>query len=387
MTECAAAAILIVDDEIQNRKLLETLLRPQGYRLVSVSNGQEALESIAKEAPDLILLDVMMPGMDGYQLAGILKAASATSNIPIIMVTALIERDARRVGLGAGAEDFLAKPVDRLELSLKVRNLLRLKALGDHQVQAREETSYLNAMLEELVRQRTAQLQAANAELEAFSYSVAHDLRAPLGTIEGFSKVLGDEIGSGGASERVLHYLSRIRAGARQMGELIDAMLLLASVPRTDLHWETLDLSAMAQAVVDEHREREPGRAVQVEIEAGLVANGDARLVRQVLINLIGNAWKFSSRQPLARITFRRDGGSGGTVYAVRDNGVGFDMAYADKLFGAFQRLHNVSEFPGTGIGLATVRRIIRSHGGRVWAESTVGDGAAFYFVLGSVPE
>jgi len=251
--------------------------------------------------------------------------------------------------------------------------------------QAQAEVFRLNADLEERVRQRTAQLQTANQDLEAFSYSVSHDLRAPLNTIDGFSKLLGKEIGASAATERGKHYLARIRAGAVQMGELIDALLSLAQVSRTTLRRESVDLSAMAETVLNDYRQREPGRAAQLAIQPGLVVQGDPGLLRQVLENLLGNAWKYSSKQPQTDIIFRRESGPDGVaVYTVRDHGAGFDMAYSDKLFGVFQRLHTASEFEGTGIGLATVHKIITRHGGRVWAESAPGQGATFYFTLGA---
>jgi signal transduction histidine kinase len=385
MNQSAAPVILIVDDESQNRKLLQTLLRPEGYLTLTAANGADALAAVADSEPDLILLDIMMPGIDGYQVAEILKSGPATSHIPIIMMTALADRAARLAGLNAGAEEFLTKPVDRAELWLRVRNLLRLKSLGDLQAQAQEETLYRNAALEERVRQRTVQLQAANDELEAFSYSVSHDLRSPLSSIESFSGLLGEEIGSSAATERSIHYLARIRANVRRMGDLIDGMLSLALVSRASLKSESVDLSALAQAVVDEYRERDPGRVAVFDIQPAMVAQGDERLLRQVLDNLLGNAWKFSGNQPEVRIAFGcKIAPDGATVYAVRDNGAGFDTAYSDKLFGAFQRLHTATEFPGTGIGLATVRRIVTRHGGNIRAESTLGQGATFYFTLPS---
>lgn len=252
---------------------------------------------------------------------------------------------------------------------------------------AREEVLQLNASLEDRVQQRTGQLEFANKQLEAFSYSVSHDLRTPLSSIGGFSNLLARELEDGAAGERSRHYLARIRAGVAQMGELIDALLSLAQVSRTSLRWESVNLSAMAQKILEGCREREPHRTAVLDIQPELLVQGDARLLLQVLDNLLGNAWKFSSQQAQTLIAFRREQGPGGeVVYVVRDNGAGFDMAYSEKLFGAFERLHNVAEFAGTGIGLATVHRIITRHGGRVWAESAPGRGAAFYFTLGDAP-
>ncbi|GAB3481960.1 hypothetical protein GCM10011496_07220 [Polaromonas eurypsychrophila] len=250
--------------------------------------------------------------------------------------------------------------------------------------QAQDEILRLNAELEERVRQRTAQLEAANQELEAFSYSVSHDLRTPLSAIDGFSGLLAKDISAAGlTSARGQHYLSRIRAGIGQMGELINALLSLAQVSKTSLRWDSVNLSALAQEVLNGYQEREPGRSAQLQIAPDVQVQGDARLLRQLLDNLLGNAWKFSAGQPQTRISFGREQGSEGQdVYVVRDNGAGFDMAYSEKLFGAFQRLHTVAEFEGTGIGLATVHRIVTRHGGKVWAESAPGQGATFYFTL-----
>lgn len=253
--------------------------------------------------------------------------------------------------------------------------------------QAQEEILRLNAELEERVRRRTAELESVNRDLESFSYSVSHDLRTPLSAIDGFSGLLEKEIGPSPPSERGLHYLNRIRAGVVQMGELIDALLSLAQVSRASLRWGSVDLSAMAETVLSGFAEREAGRQARWEIQPGMQVQGDRRLLRQVLDNLLGNAWKFSERQPRTHISFGcQTNAEGETVYAVRDRGAGFDMAYSEKLFGAFQRLHTISEFAGTGIGLATVHRIIVRHGGRVWAESEPGLGATFYFTLAEDP-
>jgi signal transduction histidine kinase len=251
---------------------------------------------------------------------------------------------------------------------------------------AQEEILRLNVSLEERVRLRTVQLQSANKELEAFSYSVSHDLRTPLRSIAGFSSLLARELGASTASERTKHYLARIRAGVVQMGELIDALLALAQVSGTRLCCDSVDLSAMAQTVLDGYCEREPGRQAQVDVQPSLVVQGDPHLLLQALDNLLGNAWKFSSLRPQARIAFRRETGPDGeAVYVVQDNGAGFDMVYSEKLFGAFQRLHSVTEFAGTGIGLATVHKIITRHGGKIWAKSAPDEGASFHFTLGNL--
>ena len=252
---------------------------------------------------------------------------------------------------------------------------------------AQQDVLRLNANLEDRVQQRTAQLEFANKELEAFSYSVSHDLRSPLSSVDGFSNLLGRELAASAATERSRHYLARIRAGVVQMGELIDALLSLAQVSRTSLRWDQVDLSAMADGIFSALHEREPEREVLLDIQPKLLARGDPHLLRQVLANLLGNAWKFSEKQPQTLISFRRESASDAQdVYAVGDNGAGFDMTYSDKLFGAFQRLHSVAEFSGTGVGLATVHRIITRHGGNVWATSEPGHGATFYFTLGSAP-
>lgn len=376
----APVTILIVDDEAQNCRLFDALLRPAGYLTQIAFSGEAAIASIASQAPDLILLDIMMPGMDGFAVARLLKATSATSSIPIIMVTALADRSARLAGLKAGVEEFMTKPVDRAELWLRVRNLLRLK----------EHSNFLKgqaALLEQQVQARTAQLQSANQALEALSYSLSHDLRSPLTSIDGFSKLLGRAVAKtvgDPLAERSQHYLARIQAGVRQMGDLIDAFLSLAHVTHTPLRCELVDVSALACDFFNGARERAPGRATRIHVEAGMFAQGDPRLIRRVLDQLMGNAWKFSAGQALTEITFGHEiDKDGETVYVVRDNGVGFDMAYSGKLFNAFQRLHGATEFAGTGIGLATVQKIITRHGGRVWAISAPDEGAAFHFTLG----
>jgi light-regulated signal transduction histidine kinase (bacteriophytochrome) len=223
-------------------------------------------------------------------------------------------------------------------------------------------------------------MREANQELEAFSYSVSHDLRAPLAAIGGFSKALAEKLGSS-ADEKAHHYLARIQAGALRMEQLIEALLGLSRFTRAPLDLVPVDLSLLAQESVEALQAQHPTRCVQVAIEKGLGAVGDHRLLRALMDNLVGNAWKFTSQAPAARIDVGRD--TAHRAFFVRDNGVGFDIAQADKLFSAFQRFHAEREFPGTGIGLAIVRRIVARHGGRVWAESSPGAGTTLYFTLG----
>jgi PAS domain S-box-containing protein len=243
----------------------------------------------------------------------------------------------------------------------------------------------LNEELEDRVRSRTAQLQAANEELEAFAYSVSHDLRAPLRSMAGFSQILLEDY-EHELDETGKDYLRRIRNAGRRMGDLIDDILSLSRISRREMRREEVDLSALARRIADELQRAEPQRLAQVVVADGLLATGDAGLLKVALENLLGNAWKFTSREPETLIEFGVSEQGDGLVYYVRDNGVGFDERYADKIFVPFQRLHGEGEFDGTGVGLATVARIVRRHGGSLRAEGRVGRGATFYFSLGSVP-
>jgi signal transduction histidine kinase len=272
---------------------------------------------------------------------------------------------------------------------LGIRALRDREALIDSEAEIRvlnEQLRITNTSLEERVEQRTRELANTNEELEAFSYSVSHDLRAPLRTIDGFSLALLEDY-----AERLddtgRDYISRVRGGVQRMGTLIDSLLQLSRVTRAELQAERLDLSQIATLVFGELQALDPDRSVELVAQPGVLVMGDSRLLRIALENLMGNAWKFTSKTPGARIQFGSQPGTeelaGTTVYFVRDNGAGFDMQYVDRLFTAFQRLHGDRDFKGSGIGLATVSRIIRRHHGTIWAEGQIGQGATFYFTLG----
>jgi signal transduction histidine kinase len=378
--------ILLVDDQPANLLALEAMLQGLGQNLIKAGSGREALKWLLTHEFAVILLDVKMPGMDGFETAAMIRERDKSRDTPIIFLTAGDKghTDAVR-GYAVGAVDYLVKPVVPEFVRSKVAVFVELAQRAEQlrrQAELLRRSEHEARELAEARAELVADLEHKNRELESFSYAVSHDLRAPLRRIESFSRAVVDSQGDR-LDEDGRRYLERVGEASRQMGELIDNVLYLARVSRAELRQQEVDLSAIAAAVIDRLREAEPEREVEVRIRPAMMVLGDGQLLRIALENLLGNAWKFTAREPAARIELGQAQVAGEPTYFVRDNGAGFDMAYVDKLFTPFQRLHLASEYPGSGIGLATVQRIIHRHAGRVWAEGLSGQGATFHFTLG----
>ena len=367
--------ILLVDDDPTKRFAIKTILAPLGEEVVEASSGPDALRQLLRKEFAVVLLDVRMPTMDGYETAQLIRQRPRSELTPIIFVTALNQGETNTGrGYELGAVDFVFAPVVPAILRAKVAVFVEL-------YRAQQELRRYRNQLEHLVEERTTALTAINRELEAFSYLVSNDLRAPLQAFDGLTDALLADYGSK-LDRKAKDYIERMRKASQRMGEVFDGLQSLFRVTGGDIHRETVDVSAMAAEIVEEIQASKADRHVKVAIGPNLSVSGDARLVRILLGNLISNAWKFTGNKADAVIEIGGEGVDGEARLFVRDNGVGFDMIHSHKLFGAFQRLHSNSEFPGMGMGLATVRRIVNRHGGRCWAEGAVGEGATFYFVL-----
>jgi two-component system, sensor histidine kinase and response regulator len=357
-------AVLLVDDIEANLLALEGQLSSLGCEIVRARSGNDALRQLLKREFAVMLLDVQMPEMDGYEVARLVRENPATRELPIVFVTAMHETEESMLqGYGSGAIDFLFKPVNPRVLRSKVQVFLDLD-LGRRR------------LLNEIeAHKRTL------AELEAFNYSVSHDLRAPLRPLDGFCKALIEDYGDK-LDDTAKHHLERIRAAAKRMGELIDDLLELSRISQTRVKWQPVDLAKLARSVMDELVSNDPGRDIELVVTPTAEVRGDPGLLQIMLENLLRNAWKFTRGRARPRIEFgkRMDRE---LVYFVRDDGVGFDPAFASRLFQPFQRMHAATDFEGTGIGLAIVNRIIGGHGGKIWAESAVDKGATFCFTLG----
>lgn len=380
--------ILAVDDSMTYLQELAGSLREDGYEVIPARSGEEALQLLAVQAVDCILLDLMMPGLSGRETCSLIKAAPGLRDIPLIMLTAIDDRATMLEGLGAGADDYIQKSSELQVLKARMQAQLRRKQFEDENRRIRDELQKSTLEIaearaeRELAAARAAligELEQKNEELEAFTYSVSHDLRAPLRSIDGFSQALSEDY-AGQLDDRGQGYLQRVRAAAQRMGDLIDDLLQLSRINRLNLSRGRIDLSALARLVAAELASHDPSRSIEIKIADGLTIEADEHLMRIVLENLIGNAIKFTGKVEHPRIEVGVEAQADGPAWFVRDNGIGFDMAYAGKLFGVFQRLHTQDEFPGTGIGLASVQRILHRHGGHVWADAQPNGGAAFYF-------
>lgn len=403
--------ILVVDDSRKERKLLRFSFECHGYRVVEAGNGRKGLEMASLERPDLILSDTLMPVMDGFQFLNEVMAVEELKRIPFIFYSdAYAGNREEEVALAMGAQAFIKRPKSAGELFEEVGRVLAQVAAGPRNpppaqksgvvlenysqiaatkleervrelAEANRTMLKLNSELEQRVQDRTAQLEEANSELEMFSYSVSHDLRAPLRHLDGFSRVLLEEH-AGKLNSTGRDCLERIVRSSRRMWQMIDSLVDFSRATRGRMVRENVDLSSLAQEICAELSRSEPGRQVSIRIAEEVTGWGDARMLRVLLENLLGNAWKFTSGCDHPEIEFFRNGHEEKSVYGVRDNGAGFDMGCAEKLFAPFQRFHRKEDFPGKGIGLATVRRIVNRHSGRIWAEAEPGKGAAFFFTL-----
>jgi two-component system sensor histidine kinase/response regulator len=405
--------ILVAEDSPTQAQRLRYILEQQGYQVGVAANGRLALEMAREFAPALVISDVVMPEMDGYELSRQIKGNPDLSDIPIILVTTLSDPQDVIRGLECRADNFILKPYDEHYLLSRVQFVLINREMrrtqeggmgveiyfnGERHLITADRLQILNLLLstyeaairrnKELERSQdelqvlNSRLEAANKELESFSYSVSHDLRAPLRHIEGYVAMLVEDAKDKFSSE-AQRYVKVISDASRQMGDLIDDLLAFSRTGRAGMHETRVDLHALAHEAIGDLEMATRGRNIGWTIPSLPTVIADRAMLKQALANLLGNAVKYTRPRDPAQIEMGRAGEENGRLIVfVRDNGVGFDMEYADKLFGVFQRLHRADEFEGTGIGLANVQRIIARHGGRVWAEAAPGAGATFYFTL-----
>ena len=397
--------ILIVEDSATQAQQLQYMLEEHDFHIVATRNGREALEALRRRKPTLVITDVTMPEMDGYELCRRIRADEQTAELPVILLTALSDPEDVFKGLECGADNFITKPYEQNNLLARIHYLLANLHLrhrekeqssmevilaGRKHVITSDRAQILNLLLStyEAAVQKNGELAKArdelaklNKELEAFSYSVSHDLRAPLRAISAFSNELRKDY----APQMPLEgndLLDRIISSGQRMAQIIDDLLRLSRLGRQRLSKQPVPLSDLTQEVLSELRSEQSGRDIQIQVQNLPDCVADPSLLKQVLVNLLTNAFKFTRQRAKAIIEIGCRLQNGESVYFVRDNGAGFDMRYADNLFGVFQRLHGDHEFEGSGIGLSIVQRIIQRHGGRVWAESEVDKGATFYFTL-----
>jgi len=349
------------------RALCDTL-SDHGYEIVGFTAAEAALEALARTKFDLLLSDLMMPGMDGIAL--LQAAQSIDPDLVGVIMTGEGSIASAVDAMKIGALDYILKPF-KLSAVLPVLS----RALTVRQLRLK------NAELEKSLRERAVELEAANRELETFSYSVSHDLRAPLRAVRGFSEMLAENHESQ-MSDEALRLLGCVTQGAKRMEQLIEALLNFSHLGRRSLAMRPVDMTALVQQVIEALRAQQPERQLEVRMNELPGCIGDPVLLEQVFVNLLSNAFKFTRGKEHPIVETGCQELNGERVYFVRDNGVGFDMHYAQRLFGTFQRMHSQDEFEGTGLGLSIAARIVQRHGGRIWAEAAVGEGAKFQFTL-----
>jgi hypothetical protein len=360
--------LLIVDDEAAQLRALCDTLQLEGYETQGFSSGQQALENLRPAEFELLLTDLMMPEMDGITLIDAAKKIDPAIGALVMTGHGTIDTAVR--AMQGGALDYILKP-------FKLNVILPVIARALDVQRLRRE----NAELHLREKQRSAELAAAYHDLESFSYSISHDLRAPLRSMDGFAAILESEFAEQ-LGEEGRRILSVIRGGSQKMDELIVSLLEFSRVGRSALQFERVDMTLLADAAASEVRAQYVGPEPQIEIADLPSVQADPVVIRQVWCNLIGNALKYSAKRAIPKVSVSGRVDNGEAIYQVQDNGAGFDMRYADKLFGVFQRLHRSEDFSGTGVGLAIVHRIIARHGGRVWAKGSPDAGACFHFAL-----
>jgi signal transduction histidine kinase len=363
-----SARLLIVDDEAAHTRALCDTLGIEGYATTGFESASAAIEAMREQSFDLLLTDLMMPGMDGVQL--LREVQQIDPDIVGIVMTGHATIDTAVKAMQAGASDYIVKPFRMNQLLPVISRALEARRLRR-----------LNKELERRILERTRELEAANRDLEAFSYSVSHDLHAPLRAIQGLCDMLAAECGPG-LSTQGDSLLKQIQSSAARMGHLIEDLLSFARSGRASLDVAEVSMSALVREVLDELTSERAQARVELNVHDLASCCADQALLKQVLVNLLSNAFKFTGGRDVARIEVGGYESEGRRVYFVKDNGAGFDMKHAAKLFGVFQRLHSQAEFKGTGVGLSIVQRIVERHGGKVWAEGRPGEGATFYFSL-----
>jgi two-component system, sensor histidine kinase and response regulator len=364
--------VLIVDDDEPLMAALAASLRKRGYDTTGFTSAGKALTALDQSSFDLLLTDLTMPEMDGIQL--IRAALAKDPQLAAIIVTGAGTVETAVEAMKAGAFDYILKPIKLNAVLVVLQRAMAVRSLRLE-----------NLALEAAVRERSAELEEANRELEAFSYSVSHDLRAPLRAVKMFSEILTQRHAPDLSDEarRMLHYVNQ---GANEMNRLIEALLRFSRLSRQPLSKSQVDMYALARHVLLQLAPEHAERKADIHVEELPPSWGDESLLKQVYVNLLSNAFKFTRQRETAKVEIGSFSENGELIYFVRDNGAGFDMQYAKDLFGVFRRLHTQDQFEGTGIGLSIVHRIVKRHGGRVWAEGQNDHGAAFYFTLAPAP-